>query len=62
MSRRRATITQADVARAIRAAKREGAAEVEVHVNDKAKIVIRLADGPSLADANPWDEALGIEQ
>lgn len=30
MSRRPAKITQADVARAIRAAKREGAAEIEV--------------------------------
>ena len=42
MSRRPATITQADVARAIRAAK-EGAAEVEVRVGDRASILIRIA-------------------
>ena len=43
-------ITQADLARAIRAAKQAGASEVEVHVGD-TKIVIRLkqstgADSP----------------
>jgi hypothetical protein len=45
MSRRRATFTQADVSRAIRAAKREGAAAVEVRPS--GSIVIRLlpADG-----------------
>jgi hypothetical protein len=44
MSRRPATITQADVARAIRAAKQEGAAEVEVRVvGDRASILIRIA-------------------
>jgi hypothetical protein len=37
-----AKITQADVARAIRAAKQAGAAEVEVHVGEHPKIVIRL--------------------
>ena len=40
MPRRPATITQADVARAIRAAKQAGAAEVEVR---DGKIIIRLA-------------------
>jgi hypothetical protein len=55
MSRRPAAITQADVARAIRAAKQAGAAEVEVCVAGGAKIVIRLApstvtDAPALAD------------
>lgn len=45
MSRRPAAITQADVARVIRAAKQEGAAEVEVRVNDQASIVIRLSPG-----------------
>ena len=39
MSRRPATITQADIARAIRAAKQEGAREVEVRVGDKVAIV-----------------------
>lgn len=40
MSRRPAIVTQADVARVIRAAKREGASEVEVCPN--GSIVIRL--------------------
>ena len=42
MSRRPAAITQADIARAIRAAKQAGAAEVEVRVGN-AIFVIRLA-------------------
>jgi hypothetical protein len=41
MPRRPATITQADVARAIRAAKQAGAAEVEVQVGT-ARIVVRI--------------------
>lgn len=47
MSRRPAVITQADVARAIRAAKQAGAAEVEVRVAGGATILIRLS--PSTA-------------
>jgi hypothetical protein len=42
MSRRPAHITQADIARVIRAAKREGAAEVEVRLGD-ARVLIRLS-------------------
>ena len=42
MSRRPAIITQADVARIVRAAKQAGAAEVEVRVGE-ATIVVRLA-------------------
>ena len=42
MSRRPAVITQADIARAIRAAKQAGAAEVEVRVGE-ATIVVRLS-------------------
>lgn len=42
MPRQAATITQADVARAIRAARQEGAAEVEVRTAGKSTIVIRL--------------------
>ena len=42
MSRRPAWITQADIARAIRAAKQTGAVEVEVRIGDQAAIVIRL--------------------
>jgi hypothetical protein len=46
MPRRPATITQADVARAIRAAKQAGAAEVELRIGD-ALILIRIAPSPS---------------
>jgi hypothetical protein len=44
MARRPAAITQADVARAIRAAKQAGAAEVEVRVGDKLRIIIRIEE------------------
>lgn len=54
MPRRAATISQADVARAIRAARQEGAAEVEVRTVGKSSIVIRLA--PSTApEISPED-------
>jgi hypothetical protein len=43
MTRRPASVTQADVARVIRAAKQAGATEVEVRIKDQASIVIRLA-------------------
>ena len=42
MSRRPANITQADIARIIRAAKQAGAAEVVIPVNGE-QIVVRLA-------------------
>jgi hypothetical protein len=42
MSRRSASIIQADVARAIRAAKQTGAVEVEVRIGEQSSIVIRL--------------------
>jgi hypothetical protein len=42
VSRRPAHITQADIARAIRAAKQEGASVVEVKVGENATITIRL--------------------
>ena len=53
MSRRPETITQADIARAIRAAKQAGAAEVEVHIRDQSTIIIRISpstrtDAPAL--------------
>lgn len=54
MPRRPAEITQADVARAIRAAKQAGAAEVEVRVGGKAVIRIRLA--PSTVPDEPLEE------
>lgn len=47
MSRRPAAITQADVARAIRAAKQAGAAEVEVRVPGQATMIIRLSPSTS---------------
>jgi len=47
MSRRPAAITQADVARAIRAAKQAGAAEVEVRVGQQAVILVRIAASTS---------------
>ena len=50
MSRRAASFTQADVARVIRAAKKEGAAEVEVTAGN-ARIVVRLE--PSKTDKIP---------
>jgi hypothetical protein len=43
MARRPASITQADIARAIRAAKQAGAAEVEVRIGDQNTIVIRIS-------------------
>jgi len=48
MSRRPATITQADIARAVRAAKQTGAAEVEVRVGEQSSIVIRLNSSTGL--------------
>jgi hypothetical protein len=58
MTRRPATITQADVARAIRAAKQAGATEVEVRVGGQTSIVIRIA--PSTAPESPLEESGGI--
>jgi hypothetical protein len=48
VSRRPAAITQADVARAIRAAKQAGAAEVEVRIGEQSSIVIRLNPSPGI--------------
>jgi hypothetical protein len=48
MSRRPASITQADVARILRAAKQAGASSVEVRVNDT--IVVVSLDRKSEAD------------
>ena len=42
MPRRPASIIQADVARSIRTAKQEGAAEVELRMRDQASSIIRL--------------------
>jgi hypothetical protein len=55
VTRRPASITQADVARAIRAAKQAGAAEVEIQMADRSKIIIRInlstADNVALEDS-----------
>lgn len=53
MARRPANITQADVARAIRAAKQAGAAEVEVRVGEQ-RIIIRINQ--------PSDDESALEQ
>ena len=42
MSRRPAAISQTDVTRVVRAAKRAGAAEVEVRIGDQTAIIIRI--------------------
>jgi hypothetical protein len=46
MSRRPALITQADIARVIRAAKQAGAAEVIVKIGDQS-VVVRLTSSTS---------------
>jgi hypothetical protein len=55
MSRRAALVTQADVARALRAARQAGATAVEVQTD--GRILIRL-DSPSIAPEpqDPFDE------
>jgi hypothetical protein len=58
MARRPATITQADVARVIRAAKQAGAAEVEVRIGDQGAIVIRIA--PSTGTQVPLEQSSEI--
>jgi hypothetical protein len=55
MARRPAPVTQADLARAIRAAKQSGAAEVEVRIGDRSVIVIRIS-------SSTGTEAPGLEQ
>lgn len=55
MPRRPAEITQASVARIIRAARKAGASQVEIHVGDKAKAVIKLE--PSTAADGPLEDA-----
>jgi hypothetical protein len=53
MSRRAAIITQAEVARVIRAAKQTGAREVEVRTKD-ARIIVRLESTEE--QVNSWDD------
>lgn len=54
MSRGPAKITQADVGRVIRAAKKEGATEVEVRIGDQTMFVIRL--GTANTQAPPLEQ------
>jgi hypothetical protein len=51
MSNRPARITQAEIERAIRAAKKAGAAEVEVKIGDDASIRIPLAPAQPIAES-----------
>lgn len=49
MSRIPASITQADIARALRAARQAGAAEVEIRIDGKVSLFIRLEKSSSEA-------------
>jgi 2-iminoacetate synthase ThiH len=51
MSRRPARITQAEIKRVIRAAKKEGVTEVEVKIGDDASIRIPLVAEKSVAES-----------
>lgn len=56
MSRRPALITQAEVARAIRAAKAEGAAAVEIERDGTIRVILVSRPSPSTAPAEPVDD------
>jgi hypothetical protein len=58
MPRRAATITQADIARVVRAAKQAGAAEVELRLSEHSTIVIRL--GPSTGGQQGLEQTAAI--
>jgi hypothetical protein len=47
--RRRAAVTQAEIARVIRAAKQAGAIKVELRLNDSASVIVRLQPDNSVA-------------
>jgi hypothetical protein len=47
MSRRPAEFTQADIARAVRAAKQAGASEVVIKHKDTAELIIRIGQSPA---------------
>ena len=51
MSNRPARITQAEIERVIRAAKKAGLTEVEVRLGDEASIRIPLVGGEGIAEA-----------
>ena len=52
MSNRPARITQAEIERAIRAAKKAGLSEVEVKIGDEASIRIPLAPDKPIAESD----------
>jgi hypothetical protein len=52
MARTPPNVTQADIARAIRAAKQTGAAEVEVRVGEE-RIIIRISPRPDDPEQQP---------
>lgn len=58
MSRRPATITQADIARIIRAARDAGAAEVELRINGEPVIVRLTSSTGSDAPLAPRQEVV----
>jgi hypothetical protein len=58
MARRAANVTQADVARVIRAAKQAGAIEVEVRIGDWDVIIVRIA--PSTGAQVPVEKSSEI--
>jgi hypothetical protein len=58
MSRRPATLTQADLARVIRAAKLAGVAVVELHVGDAMKIVVRITPSTDDKALEPLPEVI----
>jgi anion-transporting ArsA/GET3 family ATPase len=51
MTKRPASVTQADIARAIRAAQKAGLAEVEVKISDQASIRIPLVPEKPVAES-----------
>jgi hypothetical protein len=59
MSRRPASITQADIARALRAAKQVGAKQVEVRVGN-AIIIIRISDSSTGGTENSLEKIAEI--
>jgi hypothetical protein len=58
MPRRAASITQADVARVIRAAKQAGASEVEIRIGDRDAIIVRIK--PSTGEKAPLEQSAEI--
>ncbi len=52
MSNRPARITQAEIERAIRAAKKNGAVEIEVRIGDEASVRILLPPNNPVADSS----------